>query len=71
MFLSQIVFQNQMGRYDLEVTTFQMAVLFTWNQRPDDSISFESLRSAGNLTLPPSPCVCVFVCVITNVYTFL
>ena len=41
---SQIVFQNQMGRYDLEVTTFQMAVLFTWNQRPEDSISFESLR---------------------------
>lgn len=40
----QIVFQNQTGRYDLEVTTFQMAVLFTWNQRPEDSISFESLR---------------------------
>ena len=40
----QIVFQNQTGRYDLEVTTYQMAVLFTWNQRPEDSISFESLR---------------------------
>ena len=40
----QIVFQNHVGKYDLEVTTFQMAVLFTWNQRPEDSISLESLR---------------------------
>jgi len=33
-----------MGKYELEVTTFQMAVLFAWNQRPEDLISFESLR---------------------------
>jgi cullin-5 len=46
------VFQNQTGRYDLEVTTYQMAVLFTWNQRPEDSISFESLRLATQLPDP-------------------
>lgn len=40
----QIVFQNPVGKYELEVTTFQMAVLFAWNQRPEDKISFESLR---------------------------
>ena len=40
----KIVFQNALGKYELEVTTFQMAVLFAWNQRPDDLISFESLR---------------------------
>jgi cullin-5 len=39
-----ITFQNLVGKYELEVTTFQMAVLFAWNQRPDDRISFESLR---------------------------
>ena len=40
----QIVFQNAVGKYELEVTTFQMAVLYVWNQRPDDKISYESLR---------------------------
>ena len=35
-----------MGKYELEVTTFQMAVLFAWNQRQEDLISFESLRQA-------------------------
>ena len=40
----QITFQNQVGKYELEITTFQMAVLFTWNQRSDDRISFDSLR---------------------------
>lgn len=44
VFLLQIVFQNSVGKYELEVTTFQMAVLFAWNQRPDDKVSFESLR---------------------------
>ena len=40
----QIAFQNQVGKFDLEVTTFQMAVLFAWNQRPLERISFEDLR---------------------------
>lgn len=44
-----IVFQNSVGKYELEVTTFQMAVLFAWNQRPEEKISFESLRLATEL----------------------
>lgn len=38
-----------MGRYDVEVTTFQMTVLFAWNQRPKDKISYESLKLATEL----------------------
>ncbi|RWS06688.1 cullin-5-like protein [Dinothrombium tinctorium] len=38
-----------MGRYDLDVTTFQMATLFTWNERPHDKISFENLKLATEL----------------------
>ncbi len=41
-----------MGRFDLEVTTFQMAVLFAWNQRSKDRISYESLRLATELPDP-------------------
>ncbi|ETN83703.1 cullin family protein [Necator americanus] len=37
------------GRFDLEVTTFQMAVLFCWNDRAQEKISFESLRLATEL----------------------
>lgn len=45
----QIQFANSVGRYDLEVTTFQMAVLFCWNDRPKDQISYENLRLATQL----------------------
>lgn len=44
-----ITFGNDIGRFDLEVTTFQMAVLFAWNQRPKDRISYESLKLATEL----------------------
>ncbi|CAE1156957.1 CUL5 [Acanthosepion pharaonis] len=44
-----ITFCNDFGRFDLEVTTFQMGVLFAWNQRPKDKISYESLRLATEL----------------------
>ncbi|KAK6021669.1 hypothetical protein OSTOST_12653 [Ostertagia ostertagi] len=37
------------GRFDLELTTFQMAVLFSWNDRAHEKISFESLRLATEL----------------------
>ena len=46
---SQITMQNDVGRFDLEVTTFQMAVLFAWNQRPKEKVSYESLRLATEL----------------------
>jgi len=45
----QITFNNDLGRYDVEVTTFQMTVLFAWNQRPKDKISYESLKLATEL----------------------
>ena len=48
-FCFQISFCNEVGRFDLEVTTFQMAVLFAWNQRPRDKISYESLKLATEL----------------------
>ncbi|XP_054712939.1 cullin-5-like [Uloborus diversus] len=44
-----ITFANRAGKFDLDVTTFQMAVLFAWNQRPEDRISFENLRLATEL----------------------
>ncbi|XP_041351590.1 cullin-5-like isoform X1 [Gigantopelta aegis] len=44
-----ITFCNDIGRYDLEVTTFQMGVLFAWNQRPRDRITYESLKLATEL----------------------
>lgn len=43
---------NEIGRFDIDVTTFQMAVLFAWNQRPKDKISYENLRLATELPDP-------------------
>ena len=48
-FSLQITFCNDVGKYDLEVTTFQMAVLFAWNQRPKDKVTYESLKLATEL----------------------
>ncbi|KAG8320123.1 Cullin-5 [Homalodisca vitripennis] len=47
-----ITFTNAIGRFDVDVTTFQMAVLFAWNQRPLDHISYENLRLATELPDP-------------------
>ncbi|XP_054000484.1 cullin-5 isoform X1 [Hylaeus anthracinus] len=47
-----ITFSNQVGRFDVDVTTFQMAVLFAWNQRPFERISYENLRLATELPDP-------------------
>ncbi|EDV25026.1 uncharacterized protein TRIADDRAFT_24784 [Trichoplax adhaerens] len=44
-----ITFATNYGKYDLEVTTFQMSVLFAWNLRPSDEISLDSLRIATGL----------------------
>uniref|UniRef100_A0A8C5DY55 Cullin-5 n=1 Tax=Gouania willdenowi TaxID=441366 RepID=A0A8C5DY55_GOUWI len=44
-----ITFKNEVGQYDVEVTTFQLAVLFAWNQRPRERISFENLKLATEL----------------------
>lgn len=47
-----ITFANNVGRFDLDVTTFQMAVLFAWNQRPNEKVSYENLRLATELPDP-------------------
>lgn len=47
-----ITFANNSGRFDLDVTTFQMAVLFAWNQRPNEKVSYENLRLATELPDP-------------------
>ena len=39
------------GKFDLEVTTFQMAVLFCWENRREDKISLENLRLATGFPL--------------------
>lgn len=44
-----ITFANSVGRFDLDVTTFQMAVLFAWNQRPKEKVTYENLRLATEL----------------------
>lgn len=44
-----ITFSNDVGKFDVDVTTFQMAVLFAWNQRPHEKISYENLRLATEL----------------------
>lgn len=44
-----IAFSNNVGNFDLDVTTFQMVVLFCWNERPYDKISFEDIKLATEL----------------------
>ena len=44
-----INFVNDVGEFQLEVTTFQMAILFMWNDIATEKISFESLRLSTEL----------------------
>lgn len=44
-----IAFANSVGKFDLDVTTLQMSVLFCWNDRPNERLSYESLRIATQL----------------------
>jgi len=44
-----ITLSNPIGKYDLDVTTFQMAVLFCWENRRYDSLTLENLRLATEL----------------------
>lgn len=44
-----ITLANAVGTYDIDVTTFQMAVLFCWENRPYDSLTLENLRLATEL----------------------
>uniref|UniRef100_A0A1I7ZH63 Cullin-5 n=1 Tax=Steinernema glaseri TaxID=37863 RepID=A0A1I7ZH63_9BILA len=44
-----ITFGTNHGQYDLDVTTFQMTVLFCWNDRADEKISLASLKLATEI----------------------
>ncbi|VDN51551.1 unnamed protein product [Dracunculus medinensis] len=44
-----VSFSNNVGKFDLDVTTLQLSVLFCWNDRPHDQLSFETLRIATQL----------------------
>lgn len=41
-----------MGKFDLDVTTLQLSVLYCWNDRPHEQLSFECLRTATQLSVP-------------------
>lgn len=47
--LFQIVFTNAMGKFDLDVTTLQLSVLYCWNDRPREQLSYECLHTATQL----------------------
>ncbi|CAD5226339.1 unnamed protein product [Bursaphelenchus okinawaensis] len=47
-----IGFQNEAGKFDLEVSAHQMAVLFIWNDRPKEKLSYEAIRLATELSDP-------------------
>ena len=44
-----INFVNDVGKFELEVTTYQMAILFLWNGIPTEKISFEVMRMSTEL----------------------
>lgn len=44
-----INFNTKHGKFELEITTFQMAVLFAWTNRSTEKLSYESLRLATEL----------------------
>ena len=46
-----VTFERKSGKFDIDVTTFQMAILFSWNSRPYDRLSLESLQMATGLAL--------------------
>lgn len=44
-----ITFNSNIGTYDIDVTTFQMAVLFCWENRRHEKLTLENLRLATEL----------------------
>jgi cullin-5 len=44
-----ITMKNSMGKFDLEVTAFQMSILFCWGRRRNDKLAMENLRLATEL----------------------
>ena len=44
-----ITLSNSIGKFDLDVTTFQMAVLFCWENRRHERLTLENMRLATEL----------------------
>lgn len=44
-----ITFCNAIGKFDIDVTTFQMAILFCWENRRYDKLTLENLKLATEL----------------------
>lgn len=44
-----ITFANNVGKFDVDVTTFQMAILFCWENRRHDKLSLDNLKLATEL----------------------
>lgn len=44
-----ITFANNVGKFELDVTTFQMAILFCWEKRRHDKLTLENLKLATEL----------------------
>ncbi|CAJ0582627.1 unnamed protein product, partial [Mesorhabditis spiculigera] len=44
-----VIFNSDAGRYEIQLTTFQLTVLFCWLDKPDEGLSFETIRLATEL----------------------
>ena len=44
-----ITFVNNVGKFDVDVTTFQMAILFCWENRRYEKLSLDNLKRATEL----------------------
>ena len=47
--LFQLTFSSKHGKYDLDVSTLQASVLFAWNHRPTNKLTFSELKLATNI----------------------
>ncbi len=47
--LFQLTFASKNGKYDLDVSTLQASVLFAWNHRPTNKLTFSELKLATNI----------------------
>ncbi|CAF0963826.1 unnamed protein product [Adineta ricciae] len=45
----QLTFASKAGKYDLDVSTLQASVLFAWNHRPTNKLTFSELKLATNI----------------------
>ena len=46
----QLTFTSKTGKYDLDVSTLQASILFAWNHRPANKLTFSELKLATNIS---------------------